>query len=190
MGNLMEGKGCTNLLPPLAKGRTVRGTVRYNPGAATINHGGPPKAVEGWLRCRERYRYDKRQDVLLLIRNNTPSLYVSTPQSASLTAPLGKGGREVVRRSSDSTTLPRGRASCLPFIRGGGPPKAVEGWKRRREHDCGDRAIRCVATPQSRLRRARRINVRYRALDLTEVSPGHFDPLGKGGREVRATPRA
>ena len=33
---------------------------------------------------------------------------------------------------------------------------------------------------------ARRINVRYRALDLTEVSPGHFDPFGKGGREARA----
>ena len=70
-----------SLLPPLVKGRTVRGTVRCNPGAATINHGGPPKAVEGWLRCRERYRCDRRQDVLLLIRSDTPSLYVSTPQS-------------------------------------------------------------------------------------------------------------
>ena len=60
-----------------------------------LRGGGPPKAVEGWLRGRERYRYDKRQNVLLLIRNNTPSLCVSTPQSASLTAPLDKGGREV-----------------------------------------------------------------------------------------------
>ena len=48
-----------SLLPPLVKGRTVRGTVRCNPGAATINHGGPPKAVEGWLRCRQQYRCDR-----------------------------------------------------------------------------------------------------------------------------------
>ena len=48
-----------SLLPPLAKGRTVRGTVRCNPGAATINHGGPPKAVEGWERSKERYRNDR-----------------------------------------------------------------------------------------------------------------------------------
>ena len=48
-----------SLLPPLTKGRTVRGTVRCNPGAATINHGGPPKAVEGWLRCRQQYRCDR-----------------------------------------------------------------------------------------------------------------------------------
>ena len=73
--------------------------------------------TEGWERGRERYRCDRRQDVLLLIRSDTPSPNVSTPQS----------------------------------------PAA-----------------------------ARRINVRCRALDLTEVSPGHFDSLGKGGREVGA----
>ena len=51
--------------------------------------------TEGWLRCRERYRYDRRVttgtlqqercnrrwDVSLLIRNDIPSLNVSTPQS-------------------------------------------------------------------------------------------------------------
>ena len=81
------------------------------------------------------------------------------------------------------------RASCLPLSRGGGPPKAVEGWLRCKKHYRNDRTAIYVSTPQSRLRRARRINVRCRALDLTEVSPGHFDPLGKGGREVRATPQ-
>ena len=43
--------------------------------------GGPPKAVEGWLRCRERYRYDRRHDVLLLIRSDRAVRNVSTPQS-------------------------------------------------------------------------------------------------------------
>ena len=43
--------------------------------------GGPPKAVEGWLRCRERYRCDRRQDVLLLIRSDRAVRNVSTPQS-------------------------------------------------------------------------------------------------------------
>ena len=47
--------------------------------------GGPPKAVEGWLRCRERYRYDRRHDVLLFIRSDRAVRNVSTPQSASLT---------------------------------------------------------------------------------------------------------
>ena len=55
--------------PPLGKGRTVRGTVRCNPGAATMNHGGPPKAVEGWLRCKKHYC------------DNRAAIYVSTPQS-------------------------------------------------------------------------------------------------------------
>ena len=79
------------LLPPLVKGRTVRGTVRCNPGEATINHGGQAKrgrkggyvagsdiVAKGELR---QERCNRRWDVSLLIRSDTTSLYVSTPQS-------------------------------------------------------------------------------------------------------------
>jgi len=79
-------------------------------------------------------------------------------------------------------------ASCLPFIRGGGPPKAVVGSMPRTTSGrwvfASSRWYCGIDPPVSFA--DRKNNVRYRALDLTEVSPGHFDPLGKGGLWVGA----
>ena len=59
----------------------------------------------------------------------------------------------------------------------------TEGWERSKEHYRNDRGNLLRLHPPVSFA-DRKINVRYRALDLTEVSPGHFDPLAKEGPEV------
>ena len=105
-----------SLLPPLAKGRTVRGTVRCNPGAATINHGGPPKAVEGWKRSKEHYRND---------RGNLRRLHPSVSFADS--PPWQGGPRGLCGAAAIVQPCQRGRASCLPLLRGGGICEANDG---------------------------------------------------------------
>ena len=107
-------------MPPLAKGRW------------------PSEArSEGWLRCRQRYRCDRRvttgtlQQKMGRIAPYTQRYYVPLrlhpPVSFADSPPCQGGPRGCCGVATIVQPCQRGRASCLPFIRGGGPPKAVEG---------------------------------------------------------------
>ncbi len=59
----------------------------------------------------------------------------------------------------------------------------TEGWERSKEHYRNDKGNLLRLHPPVSFA-DRKINVRYRALDLTEVSPGHFPPLARGAERL------
>ena len=122
------------LLPPLVKGRW------------------PSEArSEGWLRCRQRYRCDRRvttgtlQQKMGRIAPYTQRYYVPLrlhpPVRFADSPPCQGGPRGCCGVATIVQPCQRGRASCLPLPRGGGPPKAVEGWLRCRQQYRCDRSV-------------------------------------------------
>ena len=89
--------GVATIVQPCQRGRAsclplIRGGGRAKRGRKGGYVAGSDIVAIGELR---QERCNRRWDVSLLIRNDRAVRNVSTPQSASLTAPLGKGGREV-----------------------------------------------------------------------------------------------
>ena len=111
--------GVATIVQPCQRGRAsclplIRGGGRAKRGRKGGYVAGSDIVAIGELR---QERCNRRWDVSLLIRNDTPSLYVSTPQSASLTAPLTRGAERLCGIAAIVQPCQRGRASCLPLLR-------------------------------------------------------------------------